>query len=104
MHNDWRELAKRLHVSTLLLPLDTLQRPLVDELHDAGYLVGASLIEGPGEVRRIVELDVDTSASNAPEYAVRLLQADEDFMSRFPSFGSKDTVLDPEAAAQPTGH
>jgi glycerophosphoryl diester phosphodiesterase len=101
MDNDWRELAKRLHVSTLLLPLDTLQCSLVDELHDAGYLVGASLIEGPGEVRRVVELDVDTSASNAPEYAVRLLRADEEFMSKFPSFGLKNTVLDPGTAAQP---
>lgn len=101
MDNDWRELAKRLHVSTLLLPLDTLQCSLVDELHDAGYLVGASLIEGPGEVRRVVELDVDTSASNAPEYAVRLLGADEEFMSKFPSFGLKNTVLDPGTAAQP---
>ena len=86
MDNNWRDLAKRLHVSTLLLPLNTLQRPLVDELHDAGYLVGASLIEGPGEVRRVVELDIDLSASNAPEYARRLLQASEGFMSRFPSF------------------
>lgn len=98
MDNNWRDLAKRLRVSTLLLPLNTLQRSLVDELHDAGYAVGASLIEGPGEVRRVVELDIDMSASNAPEYARRLLKANEEFTSRFPSFGLKNAALTPGAA------
>ncbi|OZM77841.1 glycerophosphodiester phosphodiesterase [Pseudonocardia sp. MH-G8] len=86
---NWRDDARRLGVSTVLLPLATTQRRLVDELHDAGYAVGASLIEGPGDVRRVCELDVDTSASNAPEYARRLLRASEQFMARFPSFGRR---------------
>ena len=84
--SNWRDDAKRLGVSTILLPLATLKRSLVDELHDAGYVVGASLIEGPGEVRRLLELDIDTSASNAPAYARRLLLASDEFTSRFPAF------------------
>jgi glycerophosphoryl diester phosphodiesterase len=98
MENNWRDLAKRLRVSTLLLPLNGLQRSLVDELHDAGYVVGASLIEGPGDVRRVVELDIDMSASNAPEYARCLLVGNEEFMSRFPSFSRKTAALSPGAA------
>lgn len=86
MVNNWREHARRLRVSTILLPLQSVQRSLVDELHDAGYIVGASLIEGPGEVRRILELDIDTSASNVPEYARRLLQANVEFTTKFPTF------------------
>jgi glycerophosphoryl diester phosphodiesterase len=93
LDSNWREQAKRLSVSTILLPLTTLRRSLVDELHDAGYVVGASLIEGPGEVRRVLELDIDTSASNAPEYARRLLLAHEEFTSRFPSFVSNQPDL-----------
>lgn len=84
--SNWRDDANRLGVSTILLPLATLRRSQVDELHEAGYLVAASLIEGPGEVRRVLELDIDGSASNAPEYARRLLLASDEFTSRFPSF------------------
>ncbi|MBT2497732.1 hypothetical protein J7E25_01345 [Agromyces sp. ISL-38] len=86
--SNWRDDAKRLGVSTVLLPLSTLKRPLVDELHDAGYIVAASLIEGPGEIRRILELDIDMSASNAPEHARRLLLANDEFTAKFPAFGS----------------
>ncbi len=84
--SNWREDARRLGVSTIYTPLATLERALVDELHDGGYIVGASLIEGPGDVRRVLELDVDTSASNTPEYARRLLLNNVDFTQRFPSF------------------
>jgi glycerophosphoryl diester phosphodiesterase len=84
--SDWREDMRKLGVSTILTPLTTLQRSLVDELHEAGYVVGASLIEGPGDVRRVLELDVDMSASDAPAYARRLLQASQEFTTRFPSF------------------
>jgi glycerophosphoryl diester phosphodiesterase len=83
---NWRDHAKRLGVSTVLLPLAALRRSLVDELHDGGLMVGASLIEGPGDIRRVVELDVDSSASNAPRYARQLLESSEEFVSRFPSF------------------
>jgi glycerophosphoryl diester phosphodiesterase len=86
---NWRDDARRLGVSTVLLPLATAQRGLVDELHGAGYAVGASLIEGPGDVRRVCDLDIDTSASNAPEYARRLLRSNARFMARFPSFGRR---------------
>lgn len=86
MESNWRDDARRLGVSTILLPLATLKRSLVDELHEAGYRVGASLIEGPGEVRRVLELDVDTSASNSPAYARALLEASPEFVERFPSF------------------
>lgn len=84
--SNWRDDATRLGVSTLLFPLSKLQRPLVDELHDSGYVVAASLIEGPGEIRRLLELDVDMSASNAPEYARSLLLGSEDFTRKFPEF------------------
>lgn len=93
LENNWRDDMRRLGVSTLLIPISKLQRPLVDELHEAGYLVGASLFEGPGEVRRLLELDVDTSASNSPEYARRLLLASDEFTSRFPTFTAASTVL-----------
>ena len=91
--SNWRDDAKRIGVSTILLPLATLRRSDVDELHDAGYVVAASLIEGPGEVRRVIELDIDASASNAPGYARRLLLASEEFTKRFPSFAAADQRL-----------
>jgi glycerophosphoryl diester phosphodiesterase len=53
-----------------------------------GIRVAASLIEGPGDVRRVVEADVDATASNAPAYARELLEANPFFMVRFPTFGS----------------
>ncbi|RNG34332.1 glycerophosphodiester phosphodiesterase [Streptomyces botrytidirepellens] len=98
MDSNWRDDMRRLDVSTILLPLATLKRSLVDELHDAGYVVGGSLIEGPGDVRRLLELDVDMSASNAPEYARQLLLASDEFTSRFPSFARNDAALTPEAS------
>jgi len=86
MESNWRDLVSRLGVSTVYLPLATAPRSLVDELHDGGYFVGASLIEGPGDVRRILELDIDGSASNAPRYARQLLEASEEFNARYPGF------------------
>lgn len=86
MDGNWRDDAKRLGVTTLLFPLSTLQRSLVDELHDGGYIVGASLIEGPGQVRRLLELDVDMSASNAPEYARRMLVRNSEFVRKYAEF------------------
>lgn len=83
---NWRDGVKMLDVSTVLIPLDLLDRALVDDLHDAGYLVAGSLLESHGDTRRIVELNVDMSASNAPEYALRLLQANTEFTTRFPAF------------------
>lgn len=88
----WRDDMRRLGVSTLLIPIHKLTRSLVDELHEGGYLVSASLLEGPGEVRRLLEIDADTSASNAPEYARRMLLADDEFMARFPTFGDSQAV------------
>lgn len=87
--SNWRDDATRLGVSTLLFPLSKLQRPLVDELHDSGYVVAASLIEGPGEIRRLLELDVDMSASNAPEYARRLLVGKDEFTRKYPGFAAE---------------
>ncbi|MGO4585523.1 glycerophosphodiester phosphodiesterase [Arthrobacter sp. 2RAF6] len=98
LDSNWREHAKRLRVSTILISLAILERPLVDELHDAGYIVGASLIVGPGQVRKILELNVDTSASDTPEYARRMLVESEEFTSRFPSFALNDAALAPGAA------
>lgn len=88
--SNWRDDAQRLGVSTVIVPLAVLERPLVDELHSAGYTVGASLIEGPGDVRRVLDLDVDTTASNSPEYARRLLLSRREFTLRFPSFARAD--------------
>ena len=93
--SNWRDHAYRLGISTVLFPLEVLERSVVDELHDAGYRVGGSLIEGPGEVRRVLELDVDTSSSNAPEYARHLLRSSEQFTERFPSFISDPAELTP---------
>jgi glycerophosphoryl diester phosphodiesterase len=94
--SNWRDVIKRLGVSTVLIPLDQLDRHVVDELHAAGYLVAGSLLENHGDVRRIVELGVDTSASNAPELARRLLLASDEFASVFPTFAAN-------AAALPSG-
>lgn len=96
--SNWRDDMRRLGVSTILIPLATLQHQLVDELHDAGYLVGASLIEGPGDVRRVLELDADMSASNVPQYARRLLEADEEFTARFPIFVCGEATVTSGAA------
>ena len=93
--SNWREDMRKLGVSTILTPLATLHRPLVDELHSAGYVVGASLIEGLDDVRRVLELDVDTSASDAPEYARRLLLASDEFTGRFPAFKVKGAASTP---------
>lgn len=86
VESNWRDDARRLGVSTLIIPLPQLRGPLVDELHTAGFVVGASLIEGPGDVRRVLEMDVDTTASNAPAYARRLLEGHDEFKARFPSW------------------
>lgn len=83
---NWREQVRRLGVSTVYIPLSIVTREIVDELHEDGYLVGASLIENPGDVRRVVELDIDGSASNAPALARRMLEHNDEFTSRFPSF------------------
>jgi glycerophosphoryl diester phosphodiesterase len=86
--DNWRDHADRLEVSTVYIPVPQLTTALVDELHDTGRRVAASLIEGPGDVRRIVEVDVDATASNSPAYARRLLESNPYFTRRFPAFAS----------------
>lgn len=86
--SNWRDHADRLAVSTVYIPVPQLTSALVNELHARGRRVAASLIEGPGDVRRIMEVDVDATASNAPEYALRLLREHPLFAERFPNFGS----------------
>jgi glycerophosphoryl diester phosphodiesterase len=86
--DNWRDHADRLQVSTVYIPVPQLTNALVDELHDRGRRVAASLIEGPGDVRRIVEVDVDATASNSPAYARRLLASNPYFTARFPSFAA----------------
>jgi glycerophosphoryl diester phosphodiesterase len=81
----WRDEVNRIGASTVLMPFHGLTRDLVDELHQDGRRVEASLIEGPADIRRILELDVDASASNAPAYARDLLKASEEFTTRFPA-------------------
>lgn len=90
--SNWRDVIKMLGASMALIPLEQLTRPIVDELHDGGYLVAGSLLENHGDVRRIVELGVDTSASNLPEYARRLLLASDEFTSLFPTFAAADVA------------
>jgi glycerophosphoryl diester phosphodiesterase len=85
---NWRDGVELLNVAMVLIPLDQLTRPLVDDLHSQGYLVAGSLLENHGDVRKILELDVDTSASNAPEYARRLVRANPEFTARFPAFAA----------------
>lgn len=89
---NWRDHADRLEVSTVFIQLTQLTLSLVTELHDIGRRVAASLIEGPGDVRRIVELDVDATASNSPAYARHLLESNDAFIARFPSFADTDLV------------
>lgn len=84
--SNWRDHADRLGVSTVYIPVPQLTPELVKELHDAGRRVAASLIEGPGDVHRIMEADVDATASNTPEYALRLLTTHPTFEARFPTF------------------
>ncbi|WP_051791040.1 glycerophosphodiester phosphodiesterase [Amycolatopsis jejuensis] len=86
---NWRDHADRLDVSTVFVPVPQLSTELVAELHDRGRRVAASLIEGPGDVRRIVQVDVDATASNSPAYARRLLESDDEFTARFPSFATR---------------
>lgn len=88
MTSNWRDEVRRLNASTVLLPFNGLTRTLVDELHEDGRRVEAALIEGPADIRRILELDVEASASNWPRYARRLLEASDKFTSRFPQFAS----------------
>jgi glycerophosphoryl diester phosphodiesterase len=90
---NWHDGVKMLDISMVLIPLEQLTRPLVDQLHDEGYLVAGSLLENHGDARRIVELDVDTAASNAPEYALRLLQASDEFVSRYPEFATATALV-----------
>lgn len=91
LDTDWRQHMRRLRVSTVLIPLAVVTRPIVDELHEAGYTVGASLIDGPGDVRRLLDADVDTSAANAPEFARHLLEGTQEFRARFPDFRKSRT-------------
>lgn len=84
--SNWRDHADRLGVSTVYIPVPQLSTELVEELHAGGRRVAASLIEGPGDVRRIMEVDVDATASNAPAYALRLLESHPLFADRFPTF------------------
>ncbi|GIT82060.1 glycerophosphoryl diester phosphodiesterase [Leifsonia sp. LS1] len=90
--SNWREAAKRLGATMVLIPLDMLDRQLVDELHEEGYLVAGSLLENHGDVRRILELDVDTSACNLPAHGRELLTGSEEFVERFPTFVSAVTA------------
>ncbi|MFF1573951.1 glycerophosphodiester phosphodiesterase [Leifsonia sp. NPDC058292] len=85
---NWRDHADRLQVTTVYIPVPQLTTELVDELHASGRRVAASLIEGPGDVRRIVEVDVDATASNSPAYARELLESNAEFMARFPTFAT----------------
>lgn len=84
--SNWRDILDLVGASMALIPLEQLTREIVDELHGAGFLVAGSLLENHGDVRRIVELGVDASASNAPEYAKKLLLEDEGFRALFPTF------------------
>ncbi|WP_354570157.1 glycerophosphodiester phosphodiesterase family protein [Glaciihabitans sp. UYNi722] len=89
---NWRDHADRIELSTVFIQLTQLTTALADELHEAGRRVAASLMEGPGDVRRIVELDVDATASNSPAYARHLLESNDEFIARFPSFADMDLV------------
>jgi glycerophosphoryl diester phosphodiesterase len=91
VHENWRDHADRLEVSTVYIPVPQLTSALVEELHGSGRRVAASLIEGPGDVRKIVEVDVDATASNSPAYARQLLLSNAEFVARFPSFASSIT-------------
>jgi glycerophosphoryl diester phosphodiesterase len=93
LDSNWRDDARRLDVSTILLNLSSLTRALVDEMHDSGYRVGGSLLAGPADVRRILELDVDASSSDSPGYARQLLGASAQFGVRFPSFSLRESKL-----------
>lgn len=86
MDSNWRDEVNRISASTVLMPFRGLTRKIVDEIHQDGRRVEAALIEGPADVRRVLELDVDASASNWPGYARDLLKASDEFMTRFPSF------------------
>jgi len=86
LSSNWREHIERLGVSTVYIQIRNLTRELVDDLHARGLRVAASIMENPGDVRRIVELDVDATASDAPEYALELLVSNDEFVKRFPSF------------------
>lgn len=86
VHDNWRDHVTRLNVSQVFIQLGQLSSTLVEELHAAGRRVAVSLVENPSEVRRVVELDVDATASNSPGYALRLLRSDEEFLARYPSF------------------
>lgn len=61
--SNWRDVAQMLGASMVLIPLEQLTREIVEEQHAAGRLVAGSLLENLGDVRRLVELDIDTSAS-----------------------------------------
>ncbi|MFC7622337.1 glycerophosphodiester phosphodiesterase [Microlunatus sp. GCM10028923] len=84
--SDWRAEVRRIGASTVLVPFARLTRDLVDELHRDGLRVEGSLIEGPADVRRIVDLDLDASASNWPRYARELLRGSDEFLTRFPTW------------------
>ncbi|MFJ5842548.1 glycerophosphodiester phosphodiesterase [Streptomyces shenzhenensis] len=84
--DNWRDHADRLELSTVYIPVPQLTPALVEEQHDSGRRVAASLIEGPDDVRRIVETNVDATASNSPAHARQLLESNEEFVARFPSF------------------
>jgi glycerophosphoryl diester phosphodiesterase len=83
LESNWRDEVDRIGASTVLLPFTGLTRSVVDEIHETGRRVEAALIEGPADVRRIVELDVDASASNYPGYARDLLDSSPEFTKRF---------------------
>lgn len=83
---NWRDHVERLGLSTVYIPVPQLSVELVQELHEGGRRVAGSLIDGPDDVRRLVETNVDATASNSPGYARRLLESNADFVARFPSF------------------
>lgn len=86
--DNWRDHVDRLGVSTVYVPVPQLTSSLVAELHERGLRVAASLVEGPGDIRRILEVDVDATASNSPEYVVGLLRSSTKFAARFPTFSA----------------
>lgn len=92
LDTDWRDEVNRIGASTVLMPFRVLTRDLVDQIHHDGLRVEASLIEGPADVRTILELDVDASASNSPGYARDLLKSSDEFTTRFPNFAAAGFV------------
>ena len=67
-------LMKEMQAIIYLNFVDQFSKELVDQLHEAGYLVDGSVVNTEKDLKKALELGVDLIESDEPELITRLLE------------------------------